>query len=653
MMPKTQNPRDVRESAGPVLSGHWIFSPLQDMTFVLLTPLLILLTLAAAGRAGWVDGLLTFGLVLAMAHYLPGMLRAYGDRALFRRFRVRLIVAPLVLITFTAWLAYLAFHIVLLLARLWGQWHWMMQVYGFARIYDAKTRSAARTPAWLDQLMCLTWFGMCVYVLNNDLPSYVTSFYESGGPRVPAEAFVWLTQAWLALTVAITLIYVIHTFTAVRDARGPNPLKLVFMVVTFVYLKYTVSVVQRPLMGLVMFESWHDIQYLAIVWLFNLNRARKSPEAGRFIRFLFRPRAVLVCVYVGMCLIFGSLAHAWSLFQDQIAVRVALSLVTSFGLLHYYLDGFIWKIREKETSQALGVRPAGDVPDRGHVNREHPTVVPALIPAWARHAALWLLFFVPAGLFFSIELKGNVPRSMRIYEDVLEAFPDSPQTHYQLGRELQEAGRLREAKVHLQRALAGAPEMLPAHISLGVLLSDQREFAEARTHFEHALRIDPHNAEVHNDLGIVFDEQGELASAKAHLERAVAIDPNYALAQNNLGIVFAKLGDLEKARAHCERAVYIDPDFADAYYQLGMMMAKQGDLDGAGEKLGKSLRIDPNQHLAHNSFGEVLVRQGKLSDAKLHFEQALRIKPGYVTAQQNLATTEAALRDVPAGNDRF
>src|SRR5262249_57132939 len=128
-----------------------------DMAFILGTPLLILAVFALAGKGEWTNPLLTFALVLAMAHYFPGILRAYGDRALFRRFRVRLILAPLFLFTVTAAFAYLNLHIVLLLALLWGQWHWMMQVYGFARIYDAKARPDARTPAWLDRTMCLMW----------------------------------------------------------------------------------------------------------------------------------------------------------------------------------------------------------------------------------------------------------------------------------------------------------------------------------------------------------------------------------------------------------------------------------------------------------------------------------------------------------------
>ena len=104
-------------------SRYWIFSPPQDVLFVLSTPLLILAAFAAAQRGGWLDGLVAFALALAMAHYLPGILRAYGDRALFRRFRVRLIVAPLFLTTATAGFAYFNFNFVFLLVGLWGAWH--------------------------------------------------------------------------------------------------------------------------------------------------------------------------------------------------------------------------------------------------------------------------------------------------------------------------------------------------------------------------------------------------------------------------------------------------------------------------------------------------------------------------------------------------
>jgi Tfp pilus assembly protein PilF len=607
---------------------HWIFSPLQDATFVLFTPALILLVFAAAQYGAWMDGLLAFGLVLAMAHYLPGVLRAYGDRALFRRFRVRLIAAPIFLTAITTWFAYRNLHIMLLLAALWGMWHWMMQSYGFARIYDAKAESDARMPAWLDQLICLAWFGMAVFVLNNDLPSYLTNFYESGGPAISASAFFWFTRAWLGATLALTVYYIFQVFTALRAGRKPNPLKFVFIAATSLYLTYTVSVAQRPKMGLLMFESWHDIQYLAIVWFFNLTRTRKNPEAGPFIRFLFRPGAVMVAAYVAVCLAFGTLTHAWGLFHNDAVVRVVASIVTSSALLHYYLDGFIWKIRETDTGAALNI-PAAAGPVRSA----------SLLPAWGMQALLWPLFVIPAVAFGAVESRGNV-RTMQVYENVLDAFPDSAAAHYQMARELQENGRLREAKAHYEQTLQNAPDMLPAHVFLGILLADQHDLSAARTQFEQVLKIDPKNAEVHNDLGIVLDEQGDLAGAKSELERAVTLEPRYSLAENNLGMVLAKTGDLKQARLHQERAVALDPQFADAHYQLGTTMVKLADFDGAATHFQQVVRLDPDRHDAYNSLGEVLIRQGKVADARAQFEQALKIRPHYAIAEQNLAALQ-------------
>ena len=531
---------------------YWIFGPLEDAAFVLLTPLPILLAFTTARGTGTMNILIAFGLALAMAHYFPGILRAYGDRALFKRYRIRLVLAPLFLITLTSYFAYRNLHIVLLLALLWGQWHWMMQIYGFARIYDAKARPMARTPALLDRMICLLWFGMCAFVVNNDLPSYVASFYQSGGPHLPAEAFAWFTRAWVVLTAGVTVVYVIHMWTTIRSGQWPNPLKFVFIGVTFIYLSHTAGVVERPYMGMIMFESWHDIQYLAIVWLFNLSRARNNPEAGSFIRFMFRPRALLVLAYVVLCLAFGSLTHAWRFFDNAIAARVALSFVTSMGLLHYYLDGFIWKIREPETRRAL----------LDEASQSVSTAVTAAVPRLPvlRHAVLWLLFAIPAVLFFVKESSGDAARPMQVYEDVLLGFPDSADAHYQLARELQDAGRFREATAHFEDALKFKPNMLPAHIFAGVLLTDRKEFAAAKLHFEQALRLDPRNAEVHNDLGIVLDEGGDLQGAKTHLERAVRFDPEYALAHNNLAGVLTRLGDSSGAAKHFKQANRLDPE---------------------------------------------------------------------------------------------
>jgi Flp pilus assembly protein TadD len=576
--------------------NYWAFGPIHDLAFVLLTPLAILLTFAIAGRMNWLDGLIAFALASAMGHYLPGILRAYGDRALFLRYRFRLIVAPLFLYGFTLLMAWLNYNFVFLLVGIWGAWHWTMQVYGFARIYDARSGLEGTTSPLLERALCILWFGMSVFILNDVLQVYFADFYRSGGAVLTATSVWWFTRVWLWVTVAVTVAYTIQTLQVLRAGGRPNPIKFIFIAITFIYLKYTASQIDRPVVGYAMFEMWHDIQYLSIVWVFNLARARKSPEAGKFIRFLFRPRAVLAIGYIALCLGFGALTHAWRLFEDNTWIRLAAAVVPGTAMLHYYLDGFIWRIREPETRVALGV----------DATQQEESARPSLrrISGRIRHALLWLLLLVPGVVFLVMESNSSDARPpLYVYQDLVETFPDSPHAQFELGRILQDMGQLREARPHFERSLALSPNDYLTLTRLGALLADQGELKGAQTMFERALKIDSTKAELQNNLGTVLDELGELPAARIHLESAVALDPDYALAQGNLGIVLGRIGDLNGSVSHLE----------------------------------KSLQIDPLQPVMHNSLGESLLKMGRSDEARMHFEQALSLAPDLLKAKQNLA----------------
>ncbi len=74
----------------------------------------------------------------AIGHHLPGMMRAYGDRILFDRFKYRFLLTPLVLGATCVLFAVKELNALVLIAYVWGVWHGLMQTYGFLRIYDAK-----------------------------------------------------------------------------------------------------------------------------------------------------------------------------------------------------------------------------------------------------------------------------------------------------------------------------------------------------------------------------------------------------------------------------------------------------------------------------------------------------------------------------------
>src|SRR5215212_10648884 len=94
-------PAATGSATAPASTGFspWILNRWLDLVLFVGTPALLIPTFAAA-QTRWSaqDIFLFVGAFGAMGHHLPGMIRAYGDRALFQRFRVRFVVAPLALL---------------------------------------------------------------------------------------------------------------------------------------------------------------------------------------------------------------------------------------------------------------------------------------------------------------------------------------------------------------------------------------------------------------------------------------------------------------------------------------------------------------------------------------------------------------------------
>src|SRR5690606_29389863 len=91
-------PSQGAPAAHPAPRSAWIVGPWADAMLIIASPLLVIALLTAA-RGVWSPAIVSgFVMTWAIGHHLPGMMRAYGDPALFRRFRWRFILAPILLL---------------------------------------------------------------------------------------------------------------------------------------------------------------------------------------------------------------------------------------------------------------------------------------------------------------------------------------------------------------------------------------------------------------------------------------------------------------------------------------------------------------------------------------------------------------------------
>src|SRR5256714_15278097 len=196
-------------SAGSAPSP-WILDRWRDLVLFVGTPVL-LIPIFAAAQTRWSaqDIFLFVGAFGAMGHHLPGMIRAYGDRALFDRFKVRFVVAPVAVLAVCMRSSVHNIQAVQLVALAWGIWHGMMQTYGFCRIYDAKASAKAAARAKIDLALCFAWFLAAVILSPMRFRTCLELYYESGGPVIPpalvagGRYFVILALAVVTAGVAL------------------------------------------------------------------------------------------------------------------------------------------------------------------------------------------------------------------------------------------------------------------------------------------------------------------------------------------------------------------------------------------------------------------------------------------------------------------
>src|SRR5216684_2141682 len=421
----------------------WILDSWRDLILYVCTPLLLVpVFIAAQGIWAAEDIYLFVAAFGAMGHHLPGMIRAYGDRALFERFRWRFVIAPIFLlatcVTFYWWDA----KGIVLIVFLWGVWHGMMQTYGFCRIYDAKTGSFEALTRRLDFATCGIWFATAIVLSPARMTDALDGFYASGVPFISPTIIRFLQQGLLAAAIAVSIIAVANFIWMWTAGKRQNPVKLALLVTSIAFWWYCNNGVTNILAGIALFEVFHDVQYLSLVWIYNRNRVEKDSSIGGFMRFVFRRSGSLIGLYVGLVFAYGSLAYFNSHLEIDTIKRILTGIVAASGLLHFYYDGFIWKVRERSTRESLGL--TGGITSAGSNN---------FLPTWLLHGLKWVaVFVIPVGALWIGQTRSKMPEVERAAWMAAD-LSNSARAHWKYGFALHKADRLDEAGEQYRIAL--------------------------------------------------------------------------------------------------------------------------------------------------------------------------------------------------------
>ena len=114
---------------------------------------------------------------------------------------------------------------------------------------------------------------------------------------------------------------------------------------------------------------------------------------------------------------------------------------------------------------------------------------------------------------------------MTLYGDTVAKSPDKARVRNNLGEVLRKAGRIEDARAHLERALELAPDYPDALNNLATVYMAYRRFDRATELLLRTLELRPEHLDARFNLAMVLYERGMRQEAAMHFEQVLLKDP--------------------------------------------------------------------------------------------------------------------------------
>ncbi len=289
--------------------------------------------------------------------------RLYGSRENLRRYPVTAVAVPLLVLlgtvgSFLSPQAVAPYFVKLTLS--WVLYHYCGQTIGISLLY---ARRAGYTPSPVERTL-LVWFIYGTFVCRAlwsetsamPLRYFGVVYPRFGVPVVFSYVAAALTYACLAAFLVVLAV------RARRDRRLPP---LLYLVPTFT--QYVWFFVAGPQLTWVQFVPFfHGVQYLAIAWAMQLKTEKEqSDRRGKTwtTRLLtWRTTRWYALNFAGGAALFYVLPRV---VQHSTGVGRPFAMAVIFAAVqvhHSFVDGVIWKLRQKSVAQPLLVHVPALVP---------------------------------------------------------------------------------------------------------------------------------------------------------------------------------------------------------------------------------------------------------------------------------------------------
>ena len=276
-------------------------------------------------------------------------------------------------------------------------------------------------------------------------------------------------------------------------------------------------------------------------------------------------------------------------------------------------------------------------------------------------AALDLLGIAPTPTAFAsqhaqvgIELynKGKVRDALGAFERALEQRPDDVDYLYEYGRILIELDEYDLAAPIGDRAIAAAPDDVRGYAlkARALMWSDPGNAIPLAVS---GLDIDPGFAPLHAALAIAYTNIGRFDEGLSRGNRAIQLDPLDSFAHRAYSIPLIFTGRNSQAIETLEQAVAINPNLPGPYFELA---AQYRAIDVPEMAVGiyrRVLELEPDNAKAYLRLCETFAAVGEFQEGSRYCEQALAINSQYASAWRMLGQTQYSRRNYEGAIESF
>ncbi|HJM62454.1 MAG: hypothetical protein CMN05_08335 [Roseibacillus sp.] len=202
----------------------------------------------------------------------------------------------------------------------------------------------------------------------------------------------------------------------------------------------------------------------------------------------------------------------------------------------------------------------------------------------------------------------DLETAIKYYREALEIHDGSPITHFNLALAFERQGKVDDALVEYQRAIALDPTITVAHLNRGAILArgDATQLKAGIESLQKAVRLNPNLGASHYHLGMALERAQQFPQALQHYRTAALLAPDHYGNAMQLAHLLERGGRFEDALAEYRKIRQVYPDSAQATFQTGLVFEKLKRPADAVTDYRASLDLDPDFVPALNNLAWLL-----------------------------------------------